>query len=190
MRGAVEAGPSWIRHKGYFFKQLVNCNVFVAQLGFCCVYFVFMADNLEDFFRKNVGLVLPKAIWMILICIPVLGICSIRKLSKLAPFATAANVIYLGAVAIVVYFFFNNLKSTSELTKWGEMRNLPLFFGTVMFAFEGVSVVSRLDFDWFVFIKRSTKLVAYFTFLRQCLIFYFFGVCALSGRLRRLVVFY
>ncbi|CAD5219149.1 unnamed protein product [Bursaphelenchus xylophilus] len=145
MRGAVEAGPSWIRHRGYFFKQLVNCNVFIAQLGFCCVYFVFMADNLEDFFRKNVGIVLPKSVWMVFICIPVLGFCSIRKLSKLAPFATAANVIYLGAVAIVVYFFFSNLKSTDELTKWGELRDLPLFFGTVMFAFEGVSVIMIIE---------------------------------------------
>lgn len=48
MRGAVEAGPSWICNHGYFFKQLVNVNIFVAQLGFCCVYFVFMADNLQD----------------------------------------------------------------------------------------------------------------------------------------------
>uniref|UniRef100_A0A1I7RIK8 Aa_trans domain-containing protein n=2 Tax=Bursaphelenchus xylophilus TaxID=6326 RepID=A0A1I7RIK8_BURXY len=101
MRGAFEADPSYIRHRGYFFKQLVNCNVFIAQLGFCCVYFVFMADNLEDFFRENVGIVFPKSVWMVFICISVLGFCSIRKLSKLGPFATAANVIYLGAVAIV-----------------------------------------------------------------------------------------
>ncbi|CAD5235477.1 unnamed protein product [Bursaphelenchus xylophilus] len=81
------------------------------------VYFVFMADNLEDFFRENVGIVFPKSVWMVFICILVLGFCSIRKLSKLGPFATAANVIYLGAVAIVVYFFSSNLKSTDELTK-------------------------------------------------------------------------
>lgn len=48
MRGAVEAGPTWISNRGYFFKQLVNINIFIAQLGFCCVYFVFMADNLQD----------------------------------------------------------------------------------------------------------------------------------------------
>lgn len=45
---AVDHGPTWLRSKRYFFKQLVNSNVFLAQLGFCCVYFVFMADNLED----------------------------------------------------------------------------------------------------------------------------------------------
>lgn len=48
MRGSVEVGPSWISKYGYVFKQLVNINVFIAQLGFCCVYFVFMADNLQD----------------------------------------------------------------------------------------------------------------------------------------------
>uniref|UniRef100_A0A914DPY6 Amino acid transporter transmembrane domain-containing protein n=1 Tax=Acrobeloides nanus TaxID=290746 RepID=A0A914DPY6_9BILA len=48
MRGAVEYGPPWIREYGYFSKQLVNGSMFVAQLGFCCVYFVFMADNLKQ----------------------------------------------------------------------------------------------------------------------------------------------
>lgn len=48
MRAVVEDGPPWIATRGYFFKQLVNVKMFIAQLGFCCVYFVFMADNLKD----------------------------------------------------------------------------------------------------------------------------------------------
>lgn len=34
------------------FRQVVNTNMFVAQLGFCCVYFVFMADNLKQVLAK------------------------------------------------------------------------------------------------------------------------------------------
>ncbi|KAI6176670.1 Amino acid transporter, transmembrane family-containing protein [Aphelenchoides bicaudatus] len=145
MKTAVEHGPPWIRNKGYFFKQLVNSNVFLAQLGFCCVYFVFMADNLEDFFHKTYSIDLPKSVWMVLIAIPVLAICSIRRLNTLAPFALAANVIYLSAVAIIVYHFFMNLKSSDGLTKFGSVRNLPLFFGTALYAFEGVSVVMIIE---------------------------------------------
>jgi len=145
MRGAVEAGPDWISSHGYFFKQLVNINVFIAQLGFCCVYFVFMADNMQDFFAVNAGIHMSKAVWMIILLIPVMAICSIRQLSSLAPFAFAANMIYLTAVGIVIYYFLTHLQPTSNVTKFGSLEDLPLFFGTVMFAFEGVSVVMPLE---------------------------------------------
>uniref|UniRef100_A0A914C5L7 Amino acid transporter transmembrane domain-containing protein n=1 Tax=Acrobeloides nanus TaxID=290746 RepID=A0A914C5L7_9BILA len=145
MRGAVEAGPSWIKNRGYFFKQLVNFNIFTAQLGFCCVYFVFMADNLEDFFNQNTGIKMSKAVWMLLLLVPLFAICSIRNLKGLAPFAVAANLIYLCAVAIVVYYFFGHLQPVDTVTKFGKWTDLPLFFGTVMFAFEGVSVIMPLE---------------------------------------------
>ncbi|VDM59459.1 unnamed protein product [Angiostrongylus costaricensis] len=145
MRGAVEMGPSWIRHKGYFFKQLVNVNMFASQLGFCCVYFVFMADNLEDFFNNNTSIKLSKAVWMLLILVPMLFVCSIRRLSILAPFAMIANATYIVAVAIVLFFFVSDLRPVSSLPWFGRLSDLPLFFGTVMFAFEGVAVIMPIE---------------------------------------------
>ncbi|PAV83049.1 hypothetical protein WR25_02583 [Diploscapter pachys] len=145
MRGAVEMGPPSLKRHGYFFKQMVNVNMFVSQLGFCCVYFVFMADNLEDFFTNYTSLHLSKAVWMLLLLIPILSLCSIRKLSVLAPFAMIANVIYLVAVAIVIFFFLTNLQSISSLPWFGKATNLPLFFGVVMFAFEGVAVIMPIE---------------------------------------------
>ncbi|CAB3402010.1 unnamed protein product [Caenorhabditis bovis] len=145
MRGAVEMGPPWIRRRGYFFKQLVNVNMFISQLGFCCVYFVFMADNLEDFFNNNTSLHLSKAVWMLLLLIPMLAVCSIRRLSILAPFAMAANVVYVIAVAIVLIYFVSDLRPVSSLPWFGKLADLPLFFGTVMFAFEGVAVIMPIE---------------------------------------------
>uniref|UniRef100_A0A0N4ZUA3 Aa_trans domain-containing protein n=1 Tax=Parastrongyloides trichosuri TaxID=131310 RepID=A0A0N4ZUA3_PARTI len=145
MRSAVESGPEWIRHRGYFAKQLVNVSMFIAQLGFCCVYFVFMADNLKDFFDLNTSINLSQGLWMLLCAIPMLVVCSIRNLKLLAPLALAANFIYIGAVGIVIYYFFWNLKPTSSVVKWGDIHNLPLFFGTVMFAFEGVCVILPIE---------------------------------------------
>ncbi|KAI6239697.1 Aa-trans domain-containing protein [Aphelenchoides fujianensis] len=145
MRGAVESGPPWIRRHGYFFKQLVNVNIFLGQLGCCSIYFVFMADNLQDFFFKNLDWEMQKGLWMLLIALPVLAICSIRRLSQLAPFAMAANFVYFCAIGIVVYFFFTNLQSPSSLVKVGKLGDLPLFFCTVMFAFEGVPVIMPIE---------------------------------------------
>lgn len=94
----------------------------------------------------NANIYISKAVWMIILLIPILLICSIRQLNVLAPFAFAANMIYLTAVGIVIYYFLTNLQSTDNVTKFGRLDDLPLFFGTVMFAFEGVCVVS---FDYF-----------------------------------------
>lgn len=80
---------------------------------------------------------------MIILLIPILAFCSIRKLNVLAPFAFAANMIYLVAVGIVIYYFLTHLQPTSNVVKFGQINDLPLFFGTVMFAFEGVCVVSE-----------------------------------------------
>lgn len=78
---------------------------------------------------------------MVILLIPILAFCSIRRLNVLAPFAFAANMIYLVAVGIVIYFFLTHLQPTSNVVKVGQLSGLPLFFGTVMFAFEGVCVV-------------------------------------------------
>ncbi|CAG9532662.1 unnamed protein product [Cercopithifilaria johnstoni] len=145
MRSAVESGPTWISVHGYFFKQLLNINMFCAQLGFCCVYFVFMADNIQSFFDMNTMIHLPRSLWMVMLLIPILSICSIRHLNKLAPFALAANCLYLCAVFILLYFFFSHLKPSFNFPAIGQIENIPLYFGTVLFAFEGVAVVLPVE---------------------------------------------
>jgi proton-coupled amino acid transporter len=79
---------------------------------------------------------------MVILLVPILAICSIRRLRVLAPFSFAANIVYLVAVAIVAYYFFTHLQPSENLVKFGSVGDLPFFFGTVMFAFEGVSIVS------------------------------------------------
>nr|CAD2163554.1 unnamed protein product [Meloidogyne enterolobii] len=70
MRNAIECGPPWINQRGYFFKQLVNSTMFIAQLGFCCVYFVFMADNLKQFFDETSCIHISQAGWIAMLLVP------------------------------------------------------------------------------------------------------------------------
>uniref|UniRef100_A0A8R1I044 Aa_trans domain-containing protein n=1 Tax=Caenorhabditis japonica TaxID=281687 RepID=A0A8R1I044_CAEJA len=145
MRSAVELGPSWIRNHGYLFKQLVNFNMFVAQCGFCCVYFVFMADNLKQFFDQTSSIHISSAGWIALLLIPISALCTIRELKALAPLAAIANFVYLIAVFIVLADLFSDWQPLSSLPAFGSIASLPLFFGTVMFAFEGVAVVLPIE---------------------------------------------
>lgn len=41
-------GPSRIRSWSKFVKFVVNLLICVTQLGFCCVYFVFISSSLEQ----------------------------------------------------------------------------------------------------------------------------------------------
>ncbi|VBB28800.1 unnamed protein product [Acanthocheilonema viteae] len=88
---------------------------------------------------------LPRSVWMALFLIPILSICSIRHLNKLAPFALVANCLYLSAVFILLYFFFTHLKPSSNFPAIGQIENIPLYFGTVLFAFEGIAVVLPVE---------------------------------------------
>ncbi|VDL79568.1 unnamed protein product [Nippostrongylus brasiliensis] len=145
MRSAVELGPPWIRNRGYFWKQVVNTNMFMAQFGFCCVYFVFMADNLKQFFDQTSQIHISQAGWIAMLLVPIMALCTIRELKALAPLAAMANVVYLIAVCIVLQQLFQIERHSSSLPAVGNWSSLPLFFGTVMFAFEGVAVVLPIE---------------------------------------------
>ncbi|ETN68885.1 transmembrane amino acid transporter protein [Necator americanus] len=57
----------------------------------------------------------------------------------------AANVVYICAVAIVLFYFVSDLRPVNSLPWFGRFSDLPLFFGTVMFAFEGVAVIMPIE---------------------------------------------
>uniref|UniRef100_F1L1T1 Proton-coupled amino acid transporter 4 n=1 Tax=Ascaris suum TaxID=6253 RepID=F1L1T1_ASCSU len=146
MRTAVEIGPHWMRKHGYLAKQIVNFNMFVAQFGFCCVYLVFMADNIKQFFDETSKIHMSKATWIALIMIPEAGLCTIRHLKALAPLAFIANTVYMIAVVIVLgYLFTDHLPSYTLPAFPRNWSNLPLFFGTVIFSFEGIAVVLPIE---------------------------------------------
>lgn len=68
----------------------------------------------------------------------------------LAPLALVANLVYLAAVAIILEYLVTHLNSPKDLPAVGNLSDLPLFFGTVIFAFEGVAVVSlKFAPKWF-----------------------------------------
>ncbi|CAD6188657.1 unnamed protein product [Caenorhabditis auriculariae] len=118
-----------------FFKQAVS----VASI------FVFMADNLKQFFDQTSSIHISQAGWIGLLLIPIAALCTIRELKALAPLAAAANLIYLIAVVIVLQDLFSSWHSYDSLPAIGNWQSLPLFFGTVMFAFEGVAVVLPIE---------------------------------------------
>lgn len=66
----------------------------------------------------------------------------ITNLKLLAPFSAIANVCMAGGIGVVFYYILQEIPSISERKHLGEISTLPLYFGTAMFAFEGIALVS------------------------------------------------
>jgi proton-coupled amino acid transporter len=82
---------------------------------------------------------------LVVVLIP---ISLIRNLKYLVPFSAAANIFIIVSFSITLYYIFSgNLDVDKEFV--ANVEQLPLFFSTVIFAMEGIGVVSTFS-DIFV----------------------------------------
>lgn len=153
---SVLNGPKSIHKFSNHARSFVNGLIFVTQFGFCCVYFVFMADNTKqvvDHYHPGNGI--SQALWMVVFLVPVLAINTIRSLKGLTPFALVANVLFVVGFIVTFQYLFHDTSGVETLPAFVSFAKLPLFFGTVMFAFEGICMVLPIENrmyepDWFI----------------------------------------
>lgn len=84
---------------------------------------------------------------MLAILLPILLPCLLTQLKYLVMCSTVANGCMASGIGVVFYYALQDIPSPSEREFVGELRNLPLFFGTAMFAFEGIALVSCIIED-------------------------------------------
>ena len=65
-------------------RTVVDVFLCITQLGFCCVYFVFISQNLQQIFNHYYGEI-NYHIYMAIILVPMLLLASIRNLKYLSP---------------------------------------------------------------------------------------------------------
>uniref|UniRef100_A0A7G3AHH4 ethanolamine kinase n=1 Tax=Lutzomyia longipalpis TaxID=7200 RepID=A0A7G3AHH4_LUTLO len=139
-----ENGPPRLRQWSRTMRIIVNVFLCVTQLGFCCVYFVFVSTNLQQIWTEY-GIIINDYLNYLIICIPILLTSLITNLKFLAPCSVIASACMLIGTGITLYFSVDNLPSPSERNFVSTWEQLPLFFGTTLFAFEGISLVLPLQ---------------------------------------------
>lgn len=153
-------GAKW----GYRSRVVIDAFLVVTQLGFCCTYFLFVAENLRSLFGM-----FDVRIWILIIALPIAIMVFIRKLSVIAYLSAIANVLSaLGLLGTYQYLFFH-LNNPGEFPAYAPAREFPLFFGTALFAFEGIGMVlpienkmkKREDFFWVLDLSMSTVALLY-----------------------------
>jgi len=69
----------------------------------------------------------------------------IRNLKLLAPFMMVANVFMGVGLGIIFYYVLQDLPSVSERRDFSSLSQLPLYFGTAIYAFEGIGMILPLE---------------------------------------------
>lgn len=145
--GTVElcfaTGPLAIRKYSVFMRKLVNLFLCVTQLGFCCVYFVFISTNMQQVLNAF-GFEMDVHQHMAVILIPILLSTWIRNLKYLVPVSSVANFLVIAGYIATMYIMSHDLPPISERRYVAEWHDVPLFFGTVIYSFEGITLVLPL----------------------------------------------
>lgn len=143
---AFKTGPAPLRPLAPVARTTLNVFLTVTQLGFCCVYVVFIAANL----KQVVDCQLPDYRidihgYMLIILVPLLLLSMIKSLKVLAPFSLISNVFLGLGLAITFHYLLQDIPSSYDRPEFTSFKQLPLFFGTAIYAFEGIGVVLPLE---------------------------------------------
>ncbi|XP_052052897.1 proton-coupled amino acid transporter 2 isoform X2 [Apodemus sylvaticus] len=154
MHGLASSPNAWLQNHAHWGRYVVSFFLIVTQLGFCCVYIVFLADNLKQVIEavnsttischRNETVVLTPTMdsrLYMLAFLPILGLLVfIRNLRVLTIFSLLANVSMLVSLVIIAQYIVQGIPDPSQLPLVASWKTYPLFFGTAIFSFESIGV--------------------------------------------------
>jgi len=137
----LEAGGTWANISLHL-KYLINSFLLLVQIGNNSVYILFVAQNLIPIVESSFNLGWSYKLYLAVLFLPIILICSIRNLKFLSPLAIIANILELVGLALIFYFIFATpINNLDHVPLFSTPLRFPIFFGTAMFAFGGIAVV-------------------------------------------------
>ncbi|XP_012281912.1 proton-coupled amino acid transporter-like protein pathetic isoform X2 [Orussus abietinus] len=142
---AFLVGPEPVQKYSRLAKATINSFLVIDLIGCCCVYVVFVSTNVKEVVDYYAATDWDVRQYMAML-LPFLLIFSlVRNLKYLTPFSMVANVLMATGMGIAFFYIFSDLPSVSERPNFSSWSQLPLFFGTAIFALEGIGVVMPLE---------------------------------------------
>ncbi|XP_032193158.1 proton-coupled amino acid transporter 3 isoform X6 [Mustela erminea] len=184
MMYSLETCPNaWLRTHSVWGRYTVSFLLITTQLGFCSVYFMFMADNLQQMVeevhmtssncqpRKTLvpTPILNIRFYMLTILPFLVLLVFIQNLRLLSIFSMLANITTLGSMALIFEYIIQEIPDPSSLPLMASWKTFLLFFGTAIFTFEGVGMVLPLknqmkhpqQFSFVLYLGMSLIIILY-----------------------------
>nr|CAD7399178.1 unnamed protein product [Timema poppensis] len=145
VEAAFATGPSRLRTYSHFSKIIVNVFLCITQLGFCCVYFVFVAANLSEVVKHFLNVNLSVHTYLMMMLVPMIMLNWVKNLKYLTPVSLFAAILTVIGLGITFFYMLQGLPKTSTVHAFASWKQLPLYFGTAIYAFEGIGVILPLE---------------------------------------------
>uniref|UniRef100_A0A8D1YES8 Amino acid transporter transmembrane domain-containing protein n=1 Tax=Sus scrofa TaxID=9823 RepID=A0A8D1YES8_PIG len=142
MYGLETCPNAWLRTHSVWGRYTVSFLLIITQLGFCSVYFMFMADNLQQMVeeahvtsstcqpRKILVLtpILDIRFYMLIILPFLVLLVFIQNLRVLSIFSTLANITTLGSMALIFEYIVQVLSLKNQM-KHPQQFSFVLYLG-------------------------------------------------------------
>ncbi|XP_050684194.1 proton-coupled amino acid transporter-like protein CG1139 isoform X2 [Leptidea sinapis] len=144
---ALQDGPAWLRWASSPLYYFVDFVLIMWQLGICCIYCVFVAENVKqvfDYYNQEVSLRIHLC--YLLIPLTILGL--VKDLKLMTPLSTLANAVtILGFLLVLFYLVEDDVVLDNEKMNLKSLGDVPVFLGIALFALEAVGVVLALEYN-------------------------------------------
>ena len=155
-------GPKFMRKFSKVFRRFVITFLLITQIGFCCAYSIFVAETLDSVIKtlSQERINLGTHMWMLIELPFMIAFCCIRDLKTLSIISTIANVLQSIGLVIILVALLDNLPPSWDRKQWAGFDKLPLYLGTVVYAFEGIGIVLPLQVSVLCIRQNELRLVS------------------------------
>lgn len=138
----IKYGPLRLRKYKGKIKHTVNVFLIISQFGFCCIYVLFISENIQ-YFMEAVAPHLSTNVYiigfMLVLCLaPLCLIKNMRVFATLSALAILATLVGLGL--IFAYLFTAGLHPVDKLPAFTNSHDAFIAFSIFIFSFEGISL--------------------------------------------------
>ncbi|KAJ1953283.1 hypothetical protein EC988_003079, partial [Linderina pennispora] len=144
---------------GRTMQYAVTTSIVLAQIGGCCAYTIFVAQNWRNVFNTLTGCqaTLGTNFWVVIQLVVFVPLAMIRQIRYFAPVAMVANILIVISLGYLLGFDVVSIaqNGSAPIMHYNPVR-FPLLVGTAVYSFEGITLVipileslkEKKDFSW------------------------------------------
>lgn len=124
---------------------LVRLFLVLYQLGTCCIYVTLIASSIQQVVEFHSDFRIDIRLYILMLLLPLILSNFVRELKYLVYYSLVANITMCIGLGCTLYYILTDLPATTERDYVGDPKFIPMFFGIVIFALEGIGVVMPLE---------------------------------------------